>query len=49
MAGPEPPLQMPAWQGKLSRRQVHAILGYFISLAADEEDEADEDSSSNNI
>ena len=35
MAGPEPPLQMPAWQDKLSRRQIHAIMGYFISLATD--------------
>jgi len=44
MAGPEPPLQMPAWQDKLSRRQIHAIMAYFISLATDGEDEADADS-----
>jgi len=49
MAGPEPPLQMPAWQDKLSRRQIHAIMGYFISLATDREEEADEDGSNRNI
>jgi len=49
LAGPEPPLQMPAWQDKLTRRQVHAIMGYFISLAAEPEAEADEESSGSNI
>ena len=39
LAGPEPPLQMPAWKSKLSREQIHAILGYFISLMPDDEDE----------
>ena len=47
LAGPEPPLQMPAWQDKLSRRQIHAIMGYFISLATDLEEEADEDEPAN--
>ena len=37
--GPDPPLQMPAWQNKLSRRQIHAIMGYFISLSLELEDE----------
>lgn len=49
MAGPDPPLQMPAWQDKLNRRQIHSIMGYFISLATDREDEAQEDSAGNNI
>jgi mono/diheme cytochrome c family protein len=49
LAGPEPPLQMPAWQDKLSRRQIHAIMGYFISLATDCEEEADEDGSNSKI
>ena len=39
LAGPEPPLQMPAWQDRLSRKQIHAIMGYFISLATDREEE----------
>jgi mono/diheme cytochrome c family protein len=43
LAGPEPPLQMPAWQDKLSRRQIQAIMGYFISLATDPEEDTDED------
>ena len=47
LAGPEPPLQMPAWKNKLSRKQIHAILGYFISLATDREEEADEDEPAN--
>lgn len=41
MAGPEPPLQMPAWEAKLSRRQIFALLDYFISLFPDAEAEAD--------
>jgi mono/diheme cytochrome c family protein len=41
LAGPEPPLQMPAWQDRLSRRQIHAIMGYFISLMSDDEDETE--------
>jgi len=49
LAGPEPPLQMPAWQSKLSRRQIHAIIAYFISLATEREDEADEDGFNKNI
>jgi mono/diheme cytochrome c family protein len=39
LAGPEPPLQMPAWKSKLSRQQIHAIMGYFISLMPEDEDE----------
>ena len=39
LAGPEPPLQMPAWQDKLSRRQIHAIMGYFLSLMPEDEEE----------
>jgi mono/diheme cytochrome c family protein len=39
LAGPEPPLQMPAWKNKLSPKQIQAILGYFISLMPDDEDE----------
>ena len=42
LAGPEPPLQMPAWKNKLSRRQINAILGYFISLFPEDEDELTE-------
>ena len=33
MAGPDPPLHMPAWQNKLNPRQINAIMGYFVSLA----------------
>jgi mono/diheme cytochrome c family protein/plastocyanin len=36
--GPEPPLQMPAWKHKLDRAQIHAIMGYFISLFPEEDD-----------
>ena len=32
MAGPEPPLQMPAWRHKLGRKDINAIMGYFVSL-----------------
>ena len=35
--GPEPPLQMPAWKHKLDRAQIHAIMGYFISLFPEED------------
>lgn len=30
--GPEPPLQMPAWQHLIDERQIDAILAYFVSL-----------------
>ena len=47
MSGPEPPLQMPSWKSKLSRKEVQAILGYFISLQPwDDEEEAGEDEGS---
>ena len=42
LAGPEPPLQMPAWKDKLSPGQINAIMGYFISLFPEVEDEATE-------
>lgn len=31
-AGPQPPLQMPAWQYLLEERQIDALLAYFVSL-----------------
>ena len=37
--GPAPPLQMPAWKHKLSRRQIHAIMAHFISLFPDDGDD----------
>jgi hypothetical protein len=39
MTGPDPPLHMPSWQAKLSRQQIQAIMGYFISLAEERDDE----------
>ena len=30
--GPEPPLQMPAWQYLIEEREIDALIGYFISL-----------------
>jgi hypothetical protein len=30
--GPEPPLQMPAWQYLIEEREIDAVLGYFITL-----------------
>lgn len=42
-AGPEPPLQMPAWARKLSRKQIYAIMGYFISLMPEAEAEDEND------
>ena len=39
MSGPEPPLQMPSWQEKLSQEEIYALLGYFISLQPWDEDE----------
>ena len=42
LAGPEPPLQMPAWKDKLNRRQIHAVMAYFISLFSEDEDEQTE-------
>ena len=32
LAGPEPPLQMPAWKHKLAPKEICAIMGYFVSL-----------------
>jgi hypothetical protein len=40
---------MPSWQSKLIRRQIHAIMGYFISLAAGPEEDAGEDGSDSTI
>ena len=48
MAGPDPPLHMPAWQDKLTPRQISAIMGYFVSLAAELENEFEEDNLSSN-
>jgi len=31
-AGPEPPLQMPAWQHIVREREIDALLVYFVSL-----------------
>ena len=31
-SGPEPPLQMPAWQYLIEEREIDALIGYFISL-----------------
>ena len=31
-AGPEPPLQMPAWQHIVRDREIDALLVYFVSL-----------------
>jgi plastocyanin len=39
-AGPEPPLQMPAWQFLIGDREIDALLGYFISLYPWQDDEA---------
>lgn len=39
VAGPDPPLQMPAWKDKLSRKEIYAVIGYFISLFPEDEDE----------
>ena len=30
--GPEPPLQMPAWEYLLDEREIDALLAYFVSL-----------------
>ncbi|MGE5243592.1 MAG: c-type cytochrome [Betaproteobacteria bacterium] len=30
--GPQPPLQMPAWQYLIEERQIDALLAYFVSL-----------------
>ncbi len=39
-AGPEPPLQMPAWQFLLAERDIDALLVYFVSLQEWEEGDA---------
>ena len=31
-AGPEPPLQMPAWQYIVDEREIDALLVYFVSI-----------------
>ncbi len=36
--GPEPPLQMPAWEFLLGERDVDAVLAYFVSLQDWEEE-----------
>ena len=41
-AGPDPPLQMPAWQAILSEREIDALISYFLSLYPWEEDEESE-------
>lgn len=38
-AGPEPPLQMPAWQYLLDEREIDALLSYFIDLQPWDEEE----------
>ena len=30
--GPEPPLQMPAWQHIVEEREIDSLLLYFVSL-----------------
>ena len=37
--GPEPPLQMPAWQYLVDEREIDAVLAYFVSLYPWEEEE----------
>ena len=37
--GPEPPLQMPAWQHLVEEREVDALLVYFVSLYPWEEED----------
>lgn len=32
LEGPEPPLQMPAWQYLIEEREIDALLAYFVSL-----------------
>lgn len=43
MSGPDPPLHMPAWRNKLSPRQIHAIIGYFVSMATDQDVDGNEE------
>lgn len=43
MHGPDPPLQMPAWQNRLNRRQIYSIIAYFISLADEMEQDKPEE------
>lgn len=45
MAGPEPPLQMPTWKDKLERKQIFAIIGYFLSLASDDDTDSGDEAS----
>lgn len=39
MNGPDPPLHMPAWRNSLSRKQIHSIMAYFISLTEEIEEQ----------
>lgn len=32
LEGPEPPLQMPSWQNKITAREADALMGYLVSL-----------------
>jgi mono/diheme cytochrome c family protein/plastocyanin len=38
--GPQPPLQMPAWQFLLEEREIDALLAYFVSLHSDRDEAA---------
>jgi len=40
-AGPEPPLQMPAWQYLVDDREIDALLAYFVSLYPWDDDAVD--------
>ena len=42
-AGPEPPLQMPAWQYILTDHEIDSLLAYFVSLMPWDEDEEEEE------
>ncbi len=37
--GPEPPLHMPSWEGRLSDRDVEAVIAYALSEYPWEEEE----------
>lgn len=41
--GPEPPLQMPSWEGKLSDRDIDAVVSYLITEYPWDEDEDEEE------
>lgn len=40
--GPEPPLQMPSWQAKLTERDIESIIAYLLTLYQWEEEEDEE-------